>query len=40
MGSEGLESGIKRAHITLTTINKLNVMEQLENGAPGGKKNC
>jgi hypothetical protein len=32
-----LRSGIKRKHITLTIINKLKVIEQPENGVPGGK---
>jgi hypothetical protein len=34
MGSIEFKSGIKREHVTLTVINKLKVMEQLENGVP------
>jgi hypothetical protein len=32
MGFKELKSGIKRKHITLTIINKLKVIEQLEKG--------
>jgi FixJ family two-component response regulator len=32
MGSKELRSGIKGRHVTLTTINKLKVIEQLVNG--------
>jgi YbbR domain-containing protein len=38
MGSKGLKSGIKRKHVTLTIINKLKVIEQLENDIPGKNK--
>jgi hypothetical protein len=37
MGSKESRSRIKRKHITLTTINKLKVIEQLESGVPGKK---
>jgi transposase len=37
MDSKELRSGIKRKHVTLTIINKLKVIEQLENGVSGKK---
>jgi Trp operon repressor len=37
MGSKELRSRIKRKHVTLTIINKLKVIEQLESGVSGRK---